>query len=72
MADKPFDLTGKAVVVTGGNSGIGLGMAEALAQAGAAVCVWGTRAAKNEAAVAKPRAHGAASGGCGPDQPCTE
>ena len=32
---KPFDLTGKVALVTGGNSGIGLGMAYAMAQAGA-------------------------------------
>ncbi|MBV9067026.1 MAG: 2-deoxy-D-gluconate 3-dehydrogenase, partial [Methylobacteriaceae bacterium] len=30
-----FDLSGRVAVIAGGNSGIGLGMAEALAQAGA-------------------------------------
>ena len=58
MAYKPFDLTGKAALVTGGNSGIGLGMADALAQAGADVVVWGTNAAKNDAAAAQLKAHG--------------
>jgi len=47
---KPFDLTGKVALVTGGNSGIGLGMARALAQAGADVAIWGTNAQKNAAA----------------------
>ena len=59
MTYNAFDLTGKVATITGGNSGIGLGMAEALAQAGAAVCVWGTNEAKNALAVAQLRAHGA-------------
>ncbi len=50
---KPFDLTGQVSLVTGGNSGIGLGMARALAQAGADVCIWGTNPAKNAAAKAE-------------------
>lgn len=49
---QPFDLTGHCALVTGGNSGIGLGMATALAEAGADVAVWGTNEAKNAAAVA--------------------
>jgi NAD(P)-dependent dehydrogenase (short-subunit alcohol dehydrogenase family) len=52
MAYAPFDLKGKVALVTGGNSGIGLGMAEALAQAGADVVIWGTNPAKNQAAEA--------------------
>ncbi|HVF33001.1 MAG TPA: SDR family oxidoreductase [Acidimicrobiales bacterium] len=50
MPYAPFDLTGHAALVTGGNSGIGLGMATALARAGADVAVWGTNPEKNEAA----------------------
>ncbi len=50
MAYSPFDLTGKVALITGGNSGIGLGMARAMAEAGADIAIWGTNAAKNAAA----------------------
>jgi 2-deoxy-D-gluconate 3-dehydrogenase len=46
-----FDLKGKAALVTGGNGGIGLGMAKGLAQAGAAVAIAGRDQAKNAAAL---------------------
>ncbi len=43
----PFDLTGRTALVTGGNSGIGLAMADALASAGADVAIWGTNAERS-------------------------
>lgn len=54
----PFDLTGTTVLVTGGNSGIGLGMADALAAHGADVAVWGTNPEKNASAHERLAVHG--------------
>src|SRR3954451_18998116 len=53
-----FDLSGHVAVVTGGNSGIGLGMAEGLARAGADVSIWGRTAERNAAARERLAAHG--------------
>jgi 2-dehydro-3-deoxy-D-gluconate 5-dehydrogenase len=47
----PFDLKGKAALVTGGNGGIGLGMAQGLAQAGATLAIAGRDRAKNAQAL---------------------
>ncbi len=52
------DLTGRVVVVTGGNGGIGLGMARALATAGADVVIWGRNEERNEQARAELAAIG--------------
>jgi 2-deoxy-D-gluconate 3-dehydrogenase len=49
----PFDLTGKVAIVTGGNGGIGLGMARGLAAAGAAIAIVGRNEAKSGKAVAE-------------------
>jgi NAD(P)-dependent dehydrogenase (short-subunit alcohol dehydrogenase family) len=54
-----FDLTGRTAIVTGGNGGIGLGMARALARAGCAVSIWGRNPEKNRAALAELSALGA-------------
>ena len=56
---KMFDLTGRVALVTGGNGGIGLGMATGLAKAGATVMIAGRNGAKNDTAVAGLRALGA-------------
>jgi 2-dehydro-3-deoxy-D-gluconate 5-dehydrogenase len=49
---KLFDLSGRVAVITGGNGGIGLGMAKGMAAAGATIVVAGRDAAKNTTAVA--------------------
>jgi len=52
-----FDLKGKTALVTGGNGGIGLAMAQGLAAAGAKVAIAGRDKAKNaEALAALPHA----------------
>ena len=53
------DLQGKVFVVTGGNGGIGLGLAEGIADAGGAIAVWGRNEQKNAAAVETLVARGA-------------
>ena len=54
-----FELKGRVGLVTGGNGGIGLGLARGLAKAGAAVMVAGRNEAKNAEAVAALRSLGA-------------
>ena len=58
MAFNPFDLTGKVALITGGNGGIGLGMAEGLAAAGANVAIWGQNPEKNAKAEAALKGYG--------------
>ncbi|WP_019875220.1 SDR family NAD(P)-dependent oxidoreductase [Sporichthya polymorpha] len=53
-----IDLTGLHVVVTGGNSGLGLGMALGVARAGANVSIWGRNAERNAEAAAQVAALG--------------
>ena len=55
-----FDLNGRVAIVTGGNGGIGLAMAKALAEAGAAVVIAGRSVEKNERAVGEIEAAGSA------------
>lgn len=48
----PLDLSGKVAVITGGNGGIGFGIAKGLAQAGCKVALWARNSQKNAAAIA--------------------
>jgi 2-deoxy-D-gluconate 3-dehydrogenase len=58
MTSGPFDLSGKVAIVTGGNGGIGLGMAHGLAGAGADIAVVGRNETKSIAAAAELKARG--------------
>jgi len=58
MKNVNFSLAGKTALITGGNGGIGLGMAEGLAANGADIVIWGTNEAKNAAASAVLREYG--------------
>ena len=57
------DLTGKVVVVTGGNGGIGLGLARGCAAAGANVSIWGRNPTKLGVAVDLLKSEGAKASG---------
>lgn len=50
MSHLPWDMSGKVVLVTGGNAGIGLGFARGIARAGGNLVIWGRRREKNEEA----------------------
>lgn len=50
---QPFDLSGRTAVITGGNGGIGYGMASALLAAGATVAIWGSNREKTQRAKAQ-------------------
>jgi 2-deoxy-D-gluconate 3-dehydrogenase len=58
MASNLFDLKGRVAAVTGGNGGIGLGMAKGMAAAGASVAVVGRNKAKSEKAIKELQALG--------------
>jgi NAD(P)-dependent dehydrogenase (short-subunit alcohol dehydrogenase family) len=59
MTNSLFNLDGQVALVTGGNAGVGLAMAQGLAKAGASIAIWGRSEDKNAAAVATLRAQGA-------------
>ena len=50
---QPFDLSGHGAVITGGNGGIGYGMARALLASGASVAIWGSNTDKTAQAKAR-------------------
>jgi NAD(P)-dependent dehydrogenase (short-subunit alcohol dehydrogenase family) len=62
MAEVPaghINLAGRVAVITGGNGGIGLGLARGVARAGANVAIWGRSESKNAAAQAELEGLGA-------------
>lgn len=58
MKTSLFDLAGQVAVVTGGNGGLGRGIAFGLAEAGAAVAVFGRNEAKNSQVLSELKATG--------------
>ena len=58
MIKNLFNLEGRVALITGGNGGIGLGMAEGLASQGCEVAIWGTNADKNAHALSTLEAYG--------------
>lgn len=54
----PWDMTGRVVVISGGNSGIGFGFASGIAKAGGDLVIWGRRKEKNAQAVEELAAFG--------------
>lgn len=59
MSKTLFDLTGRVVLATGANTGIGLGFLMGCAKQGANVVVWGRRAERNREALDQLAAAGA-------------
>ncbi len=53
-----FDLSGKVALVTGGNSGLGLGFARGIAKQGGDVVIWGRNDEKNALAVEELQGYG--------------
>jgi NAD(P)-dependent dehydrogenase (short-subunit alcohol dehydrogenase family) len=62
MGKSLFDLGGKVTLVTGGNSGIGLGFARGIAKQGGSVVIWARNAEKNAAAKKELETYGAPVG----------
>ncbi len=58
MTKSLFDLSGKVALVTGGNSGLGLGFARGIAKQGGDVVIWGRSEEKNAAAVKELGSYG--------------
>jgi NAD(P)-dependent dehydrogenase (short-subunit alcohol dehydrogenase family) len=58
VTDRPGSLEGRTALVTGGNGGIGLGMASAMGREGAQIVIWGRNEAKNAAALQRLQGEG--------------